>query len=98
MNKKNIFTKSIEVYKSKYKKSFLMIESVRAFVSYSLIQWEYRGRTAQFDPETWTEQKYAICCRCWYLWWNSDACNVNQWDHHNSIADPYINWWLHKMI
>ncbi len=26
-------------------------------------------------------------------WWNSDACNANQWDLYNSIAN-----YLHKMI
>ncbi len=23
-------------------------------------------------------------------WWNSDNCNVNQWDIYNSIADTYM--------
>ncbi len=25
-------------------------------------------------------------------WWNSDACNANQWDFYNGIADTYIKW------
>ncbi len=24
-----------------------------------------------------------------FIWWNSDACNVNQWNLYNSTADTY---------
>ncbi len=27
-----------------------------------------------------------------FLWWNSDACDVNQWDLYNSRADTDIKW------
>ncbi len=30
-----------------------------------------------------------------FIWWNSAACNVNQWDLYNSITDTDINWSKH---
>ncbi len=27
-----------------------------------------------------------------FLWWDSDACDVNQWDVYNSVADTDIKW------
>ncbi len=53
-----------------------------------------KEKTAQFYSETQTEQKNAIWCRCWYLWYNYDAFNVNQWDVSNS-RDSHITLYLH---
>ncbi len=54
--------------------------------SYSLISWEYGGKTAQFYSDSnWA--KIWIWCRCCFLWWYSDACDVNKWDLYNSRAD-----------
>ncbi len=41
------------------------------------------------NMEKTVDQKYAIHADIYMAkdWWNSDACNVNQWDIYNSIAD-----------
>ncbi len=47
------------------------------------------------NMEKTVDQKYAIHADIYMAkdWWNSDACNVNQWDIYNSIAD-----YLYKII
>ncbi len=61
--------------------------------SYSLIYLEKGGKNywVLFRDSNWAK----ICNLLQmliFLWWNSDACDVNQWDLNNSRADTDIKW------
>ncbi len=48
-----------------------------------------QGKNMKFgaDPHIYLDKKL----------WNSDTCNVNQWDLYNSIADAYLKWYKHQL-
>ncbi len=46
-----------------------------------MAQWEYEGKLSRNMND--------VLIR---LWWDSDACDVNQWDVYHSSADTDIQW------
>ncbi len=83
--------------------SYLIHQSIMAQIIWYSDNME--GKPTQFYSETQTEQKYAIWCRCWYLYGQKVMkfwclCNVNQWDLYNSIYiyGKKLDLWFWKLI
>ncbi len=72
--------------------SFMMMHQS----SMAHIVWYNKEKTAV----TQTEHKYEFDADAdiYTTWWNSDACNVNQWDLYNSGADSDITWSKYSSI